>query len=251
MNAMGFFPNLFAATIVCTLCPCFPTATRFIRAFHKMQHALLIYGGWEGHSPQAFANRMTGVLSASGFSVDSSDSLDVLLDSKRVGAASVIIPIWTMGSITQEQFTALKEAVASGTGLAGWHGGMCDAFRQHTDYQFLTGGQFVAHPGNIRPYTVQVLKDSHPITEGIEDFEVVSEQYYMHVDPSNQVLATTTFDGDIHPWIKGTVMPVVWTRSWDKGRVFFSSIGHAVEEFDVPGVLEITRRGILWAAKAL
>jgi type 1 glutamine amidotransferase len=76
-----------------------------------------------------------------------------------------------------------------------------------------------------------------------------SEQYYMHVDPSNQVLATTTFSDEFHDWIAGTVMPVVWTRRWGAGRVFYSSLGHVAADFDVPEAKEIVRRGLLWASR--
>ena len=57
--------------------------------------------------------------------------------------------------------------------------------------------------------------------QGITDFDYPSEQYYMHVDPANEVLATTTFSGEHAPWIEGVVMPVVWKRRYGEGRVFY------------------------------
>jgi type 1 glutamine amidotransferase len=163
---------------------------------------------------------------------------------------TVILPIWTMGNITNEQWQGLRTAVFNGAGLAGWHGGMCDAFRQNTDYQFVTGGQWVAHPGGCVPYTVNVTKPTDPIVKGLKDFGMKSEQYYMHTDPSNEVLATTTFSGehDGADWIRGCVMPVVWKRMFGKGRVFYSSLGHVSADFKVPEALEIQKRGTLWAA---
>ena len=163
----------------------------------------------------------------------------------------VIVPLWTMGQITGDQSRALQAAVRGGVGLAGWHGGMCDAFRQDTGYQFMTGGQWVAHPGGVIPYTVNIRRKAHPVMKGLSDFAIESEQYYMHTDPGNKVLATTTFDGtrDGCTWIKGTVMPVVWTRMWGKGRVFYTSLGHVNKDFDVPEAFEIAKRGIQWAAR--
>jgi type 1 glutamine amidotransferase len=134
-------------------------------------------------------------------------------------------------------------------GLAGYHGGMCDAFRESADYQFMCGGQWVAHPGNVIDYRVDVVKPDDPIMHGISGFAYRSEQYYMHVDPSNEVLATTTFSSDHAPWIAGVVMPVVWKRKHGAGRVFYSSLGHVSTEFDVPQMKEILRRGMLWAAR--
>jgi type 1 glutamine amidotransferase len=125
-----------------------------------------------------------------------SDTMDVYTDQEKMQALSLIVPVWTMGEISGDQYKGLSEAVKSGVGLAGWHGGMCDSFRNNTEYQFMTGGQWVAHPGNIIEYTVNITNHDDPITKGISDFKMHSEQYYMHTDPAIEVLATTTFSGD-------------------------------------------------------
>ena len=152
-----------------------------------------------------------------------------------------------MAKIEKEEVANLSRAVREGVGLAGYHGGMCDAFREAVEYQFMCGGQWVAHPGNIIDYRVNITRPDDPIMQGIGDFDYHSEQYYMHVDPSNEVLATTTFSGEHAPWIEGVVMPVVWKRRHGLGRVFYSSLGHAAKEFDVPEMRTILRRGMLWA----
>jgi len=211
--------------------------------------ALMVWGGWDGHEPKQCVDRFAPFLRDQGYDVTISDTLDAYLDTEFLASLSLIVPVWTMGEISADQFAGLRDAVASGVGLAGWHGGMCDSFRLNTGYQFLTGGQWVAHPGNIIRYTVNIAATDDPITAGLKDFAMESEQYYMHTDPSNRVLATTTFDGAVHPWIAGTVMPVVWTRTWDKGRVFFSSLGHVARDFDVPEARTIMERGLLWASR--
>lgn len=209
----------------------------------------MVWGGWDGHEPKQCVDRFAPFLRGQGYDVTISDTLDAYLDKEFLASLSLIVPVWTMGEISGDQFAGLRDAVASGVGLAGWHGGMCDSFRSNTEYQFLTGGQWVAHPGNIIRYTVNITAKDDPITAGLQDFEMESEQYYMHTDPSNRVLATTTFDGAVHPWIAGTVMPVVWTRSWDKGRVFFSSLGHVARDFDGLEARTILERGLLWASR--
>jgi type 1 glutamine amidotransferase len=213
--------------------------------------ALMVWGGWDGHEPKQCVEVFAPWLTAQGFDVTVSDSLDVYLDAVKMAKYTVIIPVWTMGSITKEQSQGLRNAVLGGVGLAGWHGGMCDSFRQDTEYQFMTGGQWVVHPGGIVKYRVQVTGKKDPITRGLKDFNMQSEQYYMHVDPGNEVLATTTFNGRNGnvPWIRGTVMPVVWKRRYGKARVFYTSLGHVAKDFDVPEAREIVKRGILWAAK--
>lgn len=214
--------------------------------------ALIVYGGWEGHDPKETSHLFAGLLEEAGLEVVLSESLDSFLDSDLMGSVDLITPMYTMSTITKEQEQGLLVAVReNGVSLGGWHGGMGDAFRQNTEYQFMVGGQWVAHPGNIIDYRVNITNSEHPITAGIEDFDMHSEQYYMHVDPSNNVLADTTFNGDHASWIDGTVMPVVWTRSYGKGKVFYSSLGHVVGDFDVPEAREIVRRGLLWAVDSL
>ncbi len=216
-----------------------------------MKSALMVWGGWDGHEPKQCVDRFAPWLESKGFAVTISDTLEIYTDAEQMAKYAVIVPVWTMGTITGEQSKGLQQAVRGGVGLAGWHGGMCDSFRNDTGYQFMTGGQWVAHPGGVIRYTVQVINRKDPITKGFKEFRMHSEQYYMHTDPGNEVLATTTFNGRHEgcTWIKGTVMPVVWKRQWGKGRVFFSSLGHVNKDFDVPEAFEIQKRGILWAAR--
>ena len=211
----------------------------------------MVWGGWGGHEPQQTVERFAPFLKESGFEVRIEDNMDVYTDAEYMRSLSLVVPIWTMGTIEKEQEKGLLQAVKAGVGLAGWHGGTGDAFRQNTEYQWMIGGQWVAHPGNIIDYTVQITDSDHEITRGIGEFSMHSEQYYMHTDPGNNVLATTTFSGQHGgaDWIKDTVMPVLWTRMWGQGRVFYSALGHVNSDFEVPETAETVRRGMLWAAR--
>jgi type 1 glutamine amidotransferase len=211
--------------------------------------ALITYGGWEGHDPKLCAELYAPILRDKGFDVTVTDTLDVYLNTELMASLSLVVPIWTMSSITKEQERGLLDAVKSGVGIAGWHGGMADSFRNNVEYQWMVGGQWVAHPGNIIDYRVNIINHEDPITTGLNDFAMHSEQYYMHVDPNNEVLATTTFQTEIAPWVNGTVMPVVWKRMWGQGRVSYCSLGHRVTDFDVPEAREIVVRGMMWAAR--
>ena len=216
-----------------------------------MKHALIVYGGWPGHDPEGLAEVFSEILLAEGFHVTRSDSLESL--SGDLTGYDLLIPIWTMGSISSEVERNLCNAVASGVGLAGCHGGMCDAFRGSTDWLFMTGAQWVAHPGNAGvTYEVRICREAESeITRGIGDFKIQSEQYYMLVDPAVRVLATTEFpvaDGPHAP--NGRVdMPVVYTKLWGKGKIFYSSLGHDRHVFDIPEARELMRRGFLYAAR--
>ena len=210
--------------------------------------ALMVWGGWDGHEPKQCVEIFAPMLRQAGFDVEISDTLDAYLDAEKMNSYSLISQVYTMSSISKEQLDGLLGAIHRGAGFAGWHGGMADAFRNSVDYQFMVGGQWVAHPGGIIDYSVQICNHDDPITSGLSDFKMHSEQYYMHVDPSNEVLATTTFDATYFGWVDGVVMPVVWKRRWGQGRVFYSSVGHVAADFDVPEAREIVRRGLLWAA---
>jgi type 1 glutamine amidotransferase len=214
--------------------------------------ALIVWGGWDGHQPSAVAEICARLLRDSGFQVEVSDSLEAFNDSGNLTSLSLLVPIWTMGRISDKQLANVCSAVAGGVGIAGCHGGMCDSFREATEWQFMTGGQWVAHPGNDGTrYTVNIRDRDHEITRGIDDFDVISEQYYMHVDPAVHTLATTRFpvaDGP-HTSNGPVDMPVVWTKLYGKGRVFYDSLGHHPSVVAAEPNLTLMRRGFLWAAR--
>ena len=225
---------------------------------HQQKSALIVWGGWEGHFPKECTNIFGPWLENQGYKVEVSDTLESYLDTEKLKSLNLIVPIWTQGEISKNQESNLLNAVANGVGIAGWHGSMGDSFRMSTNYQFMVGGQWVSHPGGFIEYEVNIIDKNDPITNGLSDFKMFSEQYYMHVDPSNEVLATTKFTGDqqisdIAPytcdWIKDCVMPVAWKRRWGKGKVFYSSLGHKLDDFEIPEVLEITKRGMIWASR--
>lgn len=213
-----------------------------------MREAMIVWGGWHGHEPEKCAGIIRDMLVEDGFSVRIETETKAFAD-PAIHALSLIVPIYTMSKIEKAEAVNLAAAVQSGVGMAGYHGGMGDAFRDCVEYQFVVGGQWVAHPGNIIDYRVDVARPDDPVMRGITSFPYRSEQYYMHVDPSNEVLATTTFSGEHADWIPGVKMPVVWKRHHGEGRVFYSSLGHQAHEFDVPEMRTILRRGMNWAAR--
>lgn len=217
-----------------------------------MKSALIVRGGWDGHEPVQVSELFASFLKTSGFAVELSESLDSFLDVEKLMNLDLIVPVWTMGKISDEQLKPVLAAVESGVGLAGCHGGMCDAFRESCDWQFMTGGQWVAHPGgDCVEYAVHPLPGSSLIVDGLVDFAVKSEQYYLHVDPAVHVLATTDFpvvEGPHSP--NGRVsMPVAWTKRWGRGRVFYCSLGHHADVFDSVPARTMMERGLLWAAR--
>ncbi|WP_139367964.1 ThuA domain-containing protein [Priestia abyssalis] len=207
-----------------------------------MKKALIVWGGWDGHQPDLVAQIFAGILREENFDVTVSDTLDSFTDAERMAALDLIVPVWTMGTITQEQLRPLLDTVQAGCGIAGCHGGMADSFRNEVEYQYMVGGQWVAHPGNDGVlYEVNMTDLENLLTKGIGDFEVKSEKYYMHIDPAVKVHATTNFDE--------VKMPVVWTKTWGQGKVYYNSLGHQADIVAMPQVTEMMRRGFLWAAR--
>lgn len=217
-----------------------------------MKKAWIFQGGWDGHEPVQTSARFAQMLRKGGFEATIFDSLDPLGKLEDLMELDLMVFCWTMDTIKPEYTRNVAKAVGAGVGLAGCHGGMCDAFRNDTEWQFITGGQWVSHPGGDGiEYTVNICHGSSPITEGLEDFQVCSEHYYLHVDPAIEVLATTRFP--VVPYYhisnKPVDMPVAWTKFWGNGRVFYTSLGHHDDVFDKsPNAAVLMERGLLWAA---
>jgi type 1 glutamine amidotransferase len=210
--------------------------------------ALIVRGGWDGHEPVATTDLFIEFLRGNGFTVDVHDDLDVYTEAAALAEADLIVQCWTRGRLTEEQESGLVERVRAGAGFAGWHGGVLAIGYEASKYQYMVGGRFLFHPGGFVDYDVAIAGE-HSIVDGVGDFAVHTEQYFCHVDPTLTVLASTTFTGDHGaPETAGAVMPVVWVRQFGRGRVFVSTLGHAVPDLLVPQTRTITERGLLWAA---
>ena len=207
----------------------------------------MVRGGWDGHVPVEATDRFLPYLKEIGFEVDVEESLEVYTDAERLAATDLVVQCWTMGEISNDQANGLIAAVRAGTGFAGWHGGIVDSFRANPNYQWLTGGQFMAHPGGQIDHEIQVVSDD-PIVAGIDTIAVHTEQYWVLSDQLNNVLATTTV-AQGEDWERAVTVPAVWTRRWGAGKVFVSTVGHNVADLDVPEIRTITERGLAWASR--
>ncbi|SDS32616.1 hypothetical protein SAMN04489860_1300 [Paraoerskovia marina] len=216
------------------------------------RRALVVRGGWEGHAPVESTDLFIPFLRAHGFDVQVEDSLEVYADEPYMSTVDLIVQCWSIGEILADEMHGLRVAVENGAGLAGWHGGLIDAFRNATDYQHLIGAQFVAHPDDFIEHTVEISPDrsDHPIVEGVSQISITSEQYWVLSDGASDVLATTTHvPREDSPWHSPVTVPAVWTRSWGRGHVFACTIGHSPAELEIPEVRTIIERGMLWAAR--
>lgn len=226
--------------------------------------ALVVRGGWDGHAPVATTDSFVPFLRANGYEVRVEESTAVYGDAQVMAATDVIIQAVTMSEISDAEVAGLCAAVRNGTGLTGWHGGIVDSFRGSSDYLQLVGGQFAAHPSKEAAsqtgegadyalrHTIEFtdLGRRHPITAGLDDFEIETEQYWVLHDDYSEVLATTTHPvRPWHPWNRPVRSPAVWTRAWGAGRVVVATPGHSLELLAHPGLRTIIERGILWATR--
>ncbi|MFE2218043.1 ThuA domain-containing protein [Streptomyces canus] len=226
--------------------------------------ALVVRGGWEGHQPVKATELFLPFLESSGYDVRIEESTDVYADSAEMAATDLVVQCVTMSEITADQVSGLSAAVMAGTGFTGWHGGIADSFRASSDYLHLVGGQFATHPGkepcerrggeedNFLPYTVTIteLGREHPVTAGIEDFELHTEQYWVLHDDLIDVLATTTHPAQPwQPWHRPVTSPAVWTRQWGAGRVVVTTPGHNLDVLENLNVRTVIERGMLWATR--
>lgn len=218
-----------------------------------MPRVLYLYGGWPGHNPYGIAEWMRGLLDGLGFEVEESN--DVFVLDQDLTGYDLILNNWNNGTLhetlTPSQETQLLSAVEQGTGFVSWHGGGA-AFRGSVMYHLMLGADVFYHPageGVRHPYPLRVVDPTHPVMAGVEDSGAASEQYYMNVDPRNHVLLETVFDGEHMPWLDGQVMPQAWVKTWGEGRVFYSALGHYLEDLTSPSVERMMRQGIAWATR--
>ncbi|WP_344803184.1 ThuA domain-containing protein [Microlunatus ginsengisoli] len=232
---------------------------------HRTRRALVVRGGWEGHAPVQATDLFRPFLVEQGFEVRVEDSPAVYADAESMAELDVIVQCMTMSTIERDEFDGLRAAVEAGTGLAGWHGGIADSYRNTSDYLHLIGGQFACHPpkpaeqriggdpsDNFLHYTVNIRADQrdHPIVAGLADFELTTEQYWVLADDYIDVLATTTLEArPWDPWHRPVTSPAVWTRDWGRGRIFVATPGHSLDVLQDPNVRTIIERGILWASR--
>ena len=229
------------------------------------RRALVVRGGWEGHQPVKATELFLPFLERSGYAVRVEESTEIYADAAEMAETDLVVQCMTMSQITADQVAGLSAAVIAGTGFTGWHGGIVDSFRASAEYLHLVGGQFATHPGlepcerhggpedNFLPHTVRVtdLGREHPITAGIEDFDLVTEQYWVLHDDLIDVLATTTHPVQpYHPWHRPLTSPAVWTRLWGEGRIFVATPGHSLDVLQDDNVSTIIERGMQWASRA-
>ncbi|WP_125614439.1 ThuA domain-containing protein [Specibacter cremeus] len=228
----------------------------------ETKSALVVRGGWDGHQPVEATDLFIPFLRVNGYDVRIEEGPKIYTDTGYLAGVDLIVQCNTMNTIERDELAGLMGAVEAGTGLAGWHGGIADSYRNSSDYLHFIGGQFACHPGkhpdervgdasdNFLDYRVEITDRRHPITAGIDDFSLTTEQYWVLTDDYIDVLATTTLPARaFDPWHRPVIAPAVWTRRWGAGRIFVATPGHSVDVLQDTNVKTIIERGLLWASR--
>ena len=116
-------------------------------ADNASKHALIVRGGWDGHQPIEATDLFIPFLTANGYSVRVAESPQPYADAGYMRTVDLIVQCNTMATIERMALEGLRAAIEGGTGMAGWHGGIADSYRNSSDYLHLIGGQFACHPG--------------------------------------------------------------------------------------------------------
>ena len=211
-----------------------------------MKRALIVWGGLELHEPEAGAKIVAEMLGAEGFDVTVTPDYQALGNSADY---DLVVPQITGGELDRETTIRFCAGIEAGTGLAAFHHGLATTFPGNARFRFMAACTFATHPGDIIDYRVDTKSFHDPIMEGIGSFPHRSEQYYMHVDPAVDVLATTTFSGEHAGWKANVQMPVVFKTVYGKARVFYTALGHRPAELDNPKIRTILHRGLKWATR--
>jgi len=201
-----------------------------------MKKALIIWGGWEGHTPKLIADRIGELLEKDNYNVTITCDFAVLINDELI-KYDVIVPVWSCGINGEYYLKQLLEAVKSGVGLATFHGGI-NWFEDEKYYKMI--GALYLDDSSEEKYIIKITDKKHPITVGLDDFNIISEKYYMQVDPSNNVLTIADFSG--------IETPVAWTKNYGKGRIFYTSLAHSSEHFFSNSNMTMILNGIKWCS---
>lgn len=180
------------------------------------KNVLVVRGGWDGHQPIEATDLFIPFLKANGYSVDVEGSPRPYADAGYMRTVDLIVQCNTMATIEPAELEGLRAAIEAGSGMAGWHGGIADSYRNSSDYLHLIGGQFACHPGkhpaqrsgeqsdNYVPYRVNMAPQAahHPITTGIGDFDLVTEQYWVLWDDYIESCHAASIDGSVRRGIR-------------------------------------------------
>ena len=206
---------------------------------------LLVFVGTEGiyHEHAGNGQFLTKMLNASDeITATFSQDYDVLADG--LGAYHAALFYTDVGELTAAQETGLLRFIKEGGGFFGLHTAAA-SFRESEGYHGMLNGFFNGHSPYM-DFTVTVSDAAHPITEGISDFNVTDELYYLKHDASASHHLMQAYDET-----KDETHVMAFHHTYGAGRVFYFALGHDMAVLENPSFQAVIRRGALWVGRRL
>lgn len=198
----------------------------------------LVFSGGEIHDGKGVGDEIERILRADErYDVTRVHEDLTVFEGAGLDPYELVVFFYTIGEISPAQREGLLSWVARGGTFVPVHSG-ADSFRESPEYRAMVGGWFVTHPA-YRQYQVSICDPSHPATEGIEEFFVTDEMYVTDFDPRVEVLASSLW--------KGGTVPVIWTKTWGEGRVYYLALGHDPAACQQEIFATLLTRGAAWA----
>jgi type 1 glutamine amidotransferase len=153
---------------------------------------------------------------------------------------------------------ALLDAIASGKGFVGCH---CASDTYHSagdknenqqrsqvdPYIAMLGGEFIVH-GSQQDSTMHIADPKFPGLKGLDDFKLKEEWYALKNFANDlHVILVQETKGMHDPMYQRPDYPATWARKHEKGRVFFTSMGHRDDVWKNEVFQNLLMGGLAWA----
>jgi type 1 glutamine amidotransferase len=153
--------------------------------------------------------------------------------------------------ITDDQARVFAECIKSGKPVVALHHSIC-AFESWPEYRNIIGGKYFLNPTTVNGkeypagsyihdlhFSVKVIDPKHPVTRGVEDFEIFDETYkgYYVADEVIPLLATDESSSE---------QIIAWAKKYGKARIVVLQSGHDTPTFENPDYRKLLKQAIEW-----
>ncbi|MCK8475553.1 ThuA domain-containing protein [Microbacterium aurugineum] len=211
--------------------------------------ALVVVGGDDTHHDLlGAADVLTRIGSAAGFVTSPAVGMQRFVNPRPETADADVYVLYDSGAaFGGDQQAALAAAVSAGKGVVALHMSnvMGDPEGADRAYRDLLGNHYLSHgPGHHEGRHRIDMVAAHPVTDGVDDFELFDEYYeFAFADDNHTVLAERTRED-------GVRIPVLYAREVGEGRVVYFALGHDMRAWGEPSFRRILAQAIRWAGRA-
>lgn len=222
---------------------------------------ILVYSESDGFRHSVVARPLDGslshaerifkqILTQAGHEVFLSQSFHDLASEEQFNQYDAII-LYTTGNPKINR-KALFQWLRSGKALIGVHAA-ADTFKDDPEFVKCLGAAFLTHGPADKKVTIKVEDPGHPATAMFSEPWVIADEIYQFTgfsrDNVHMLLAidNSSTDLEAQKMKADEYYPVAWTRHEEKGRVFYTSLGHREDVLEAPLFQKHLLAGIEWA----